>query len=109
LRCFARVLGAVISELGLHLSHLFLVGLHVGLELVFFSLEDLVFLSLPFARVVGGEAVALYTFDASLLLLILGLGSLPWRQAGLWLGEHLPPRLALLDRLGAIALWCGCL
>jgi hypothetical protein len=62
-------------------------------------LEDLILLSLTLARVVGGETVALDTFNAPLLLLVLSLGSLAGGQAGLGLGEHLAPRLALLDRL----------
>jgi membrane protein DedA with SNARE-associated domain len=90
---------AVEVELSLHLGHLLLVRLEVGLHLVFFELEDLVLLPLALARVVGGEAVALDTLDAALLLLVLGLGSLAGRQVSLGLGEHLPPRLALLDRL----------
>jgi hypothetical protein len=73
--------------------------LQVRLHAVLLGLENLVLLSLALARVVGGEAVALDTLDASLLLLVLGLGALAWRQAGLGLGEHLAPRLALLDRL----------
>jgi hypothetical protein len=105
----ARVLGAVISELGLHFSHPLLVGLHAGLELVLLRLQNLVFLSFALARVVGGETVALYAFYPSLLLFILGLGSLPRGQAGLWLGKHLAPRLALLHRLGAIAFWRWCM
>jgi len=76
--------------------------LHTGLELVLLRLEHLVLLSLAFPGVVGGEAVALYAFDAPLLLLVLGLGALAGGQAGLGLGEHLAPRLALLDWLGAI-------
>lgn len=95
----ARVLLAVELELGLHLGHALLERLEVGLHLVFLGLEDLVLLPLALARVVGGEAVALDTLDAALLLLVLGLGSLARGQAGLWLGEHLAPRLALLDGL----------
>jgi hypothetical protein len=76
--------------------------------LVLFGLEDFVFLPLALARVVGGETVTLDALDASLLLLILGLGSLAWGQAGLWLGEHLAPGLALLDGLAVCVCgaWC---
>jgi hypothetical protein len=67
--------------------------------LVLFGLEDFVLLPLALARVVGGEAVALYTLNTALLLLVLGLGSLARGQAGFGLGEHLAPRLPLLGGL----------
>jgi hypothetical protein len=72
---------------------------HLGLEGVLLLLEVLGLLALAFTRVVSGEAVALYTLNASLLLLIFGLGSLAGWQAGLRFREYLAPRLSLLDRL----------
>jgi hypothetical protein len=98
-RCFAGVLLAVELELSLHLGHLLLVRLEVGLHLILFGLENFVLLPLSLARVMRGETVALNTFDAPLLLLVLGLGPLAWGQAGLGLREHLAPRLPLLDGL----------
>jgi hypothetical protein len=79
------------------------VGLaEVGFELVLLGLEQLDLLPLTLARVVCGETIPLYTLDAALLLLVLGLGALAGRQAGLWLGEHLAPGLALLGRLAVL-------
>lgn len=73
------------------MGHLLLVGPHVGLELVLLMLEYLVLLAFPLTRVVGGEAVALYALDASLLLLILGLCAFAGGQAGLGLRQDLAP------------------
>lgn len=56
---------------------------HLVLELVLLFLEVLGLLALALTGVVGGEAVALHALNASLLLLVLGLGSLAGRQAGL--------------------------
>lgn len=70
------------------------------MELVLLDLDVLVLLALAFPRVVGGQAIPLDALDAALLLLVLGLGPLARGQVGLGLGEHLPPRLALLHRLG---------
>ena len=89
-------------ELRLHTGELVLVALDLGLGLVLLGLEHLVLLALALTRVVGGEAVALHAFYPALLLLVLRLGSLARGQAGLGLGEHLPPRLALLRRLPAL-------
>jgi hypothetical protein len=62
-------------------------------------LKVLGLLTLALTGVVGGETVALYALNAPLLLLILGLGSLAGRQAGLGFWENLAPRLPLLDGL----------
>ena len=72
---------------------------HLVLELVLLFLEVLGLLALAFTGVVGGEAVALHALNAPLLLLVLGLGSLAGRQAGLGFWENLAPRLPLLDGL----------
>jgi hypothetical protein len=83
-------------ELGGHPCHHLLCGVEVVFELVLLGLEQLNLLPLALTGVVGGEAVALYSLDAALLLLVLCLGALTGGQVGLWLGEHLAPRLALL-------------
>jgi hypothetical protein len=95
-------------ELGLHLGEFVFVTLEVRLHPVLLLLEEVVLLTLALARVVGGEAVALYTLDAALFLLVFGLGSLAWGQAGLGLGKHLAPRLPLLDGLAVGVCGCGC-
>lgn len=98
--CLARVLCAIELELSFHLGHLFLVAMEVGFHALLLLLEKLVFLSLAFPRVVGGETVALDALNTTLLLLVVCLGSLAWGQAGLGLRQDLAPRLALLDGLG---------
>jgi hypothetical protein len=99
---------AIELELGLHLRHLLLVRLEVCLHLVLFGLEDFVLLPLALARVVGGETVALDALDAALLLLVLGLSALAWRQTCFRLGEHLAPRLPLFYGLAVGVGGCGC-
>jgi len=74
-----------------HFLVLLLQGLHSLFECFVDSLELLGLLPLPFARVVGGETVALHTLDAALLLLVGRLGSFAWRQAGLGFGKYLAP------------------
>ena len=91
-----------VAELGLQLVHPR--GLcaelgHLVLELVLLFLEMLGLLTLTLTGVVGGETVALHALNASLLLLVLGLGSLAGRQAGLGFWEDLAPRLPLFDGL----------
>jgi hypothetical protein len=91
-----------VAELGLQPVHPRGLGAKLGhlvLELVLLFLEVLGLLALALTRVVGGEAVALDALNASLLLLVLGLGSLAGRQAGLGFWENLAPRLPLLNRL----------
>jgi len=91
---------AVLPELGRHLGYQLPRCVQFALDHVLLGLEGLDFLTLALARVVGGQAVALDTLDATLLLLVLGFGALARRQVGFGFGKDLAPRLALLGGLG---------
>lgn len=98
-RYLAGELLAVGLELPLLSGNGLLGGGELAGELLLLRVDLVVFLSLAFPRVVGGQTVPLDTLDATLLLLVLGLGTLSRGEASLWLWEDLAPRLALLHRL----------
>jgi len=69
------------------------------LELLVPLLKALNLKALPLARRLGGAAVAENALDSPLFLFVLGLGTFPWREVGLWLRKYLAPRLPLLGLL----------
>jgi hypothetical protein len=67
--------------LGFHVSETELEIMIPSLDSSLLGLECFNFLTLAFPRGLSGTTVAKYSFDPSLLLFILGLGSLPMQQS----------------------------
>jgi hypothetical protein len=63
-----------------HRHQALLEPLILQLDLVLFPLQLLHLLSLAFPRRLSGLTVPQHSFDATLLFLIFGLGSLSWRK-----------------------------